>query len=107
MATAKTIMMALTWAATAAMTAPVAGSSSPEQLVNESGVSGGLVVHVGCVDGSLTRSLRINQQYQVEGLSTDIEQVGKAREVIRSSAITDRYRSTTFVPRSCPTGPAW
>jgi len=57
---------------------------SAAQLVRESGVKGGLIVHVGCGNGRWTSSLWINQRYLVQGLDTDPKQVAEARAYLRS-----------------------
>ena len=56
------------------------GAEAPSDLVARSGVTGGLVVHVGCGGGELTAGLRINERYVVQGLSADPAGVAKARE---------------------------
>ncbi|MGM0490232.1 MAG: PQQ-binding-like beta-propeller repeat protein [Planctomycetota bacterium] len=50
-----------------------------QDILEATGVRGGLVVHLGCGDGSLTMSLRANDAYVVHGLDTDPENVRKAR----------------------------
>ncbi len=44
-----------------------------KQLLNQSGVSGGLVVHLGAGDGELTAALRQNDTTQVHGLVRDAD----------------------------------
>lgn len=56
-------------------------------ILQQSGVQGGFVVHLGCGDGSLTASLRGGDQYIVHGLSTSETEVAAARE--RLQAQTD------------------
>ena len=53
-------------------------------LVRESGVKGGLIVHLGCGDGTLTAALRINERYLVHGLDRDPQTVAVARRNIQS-----------------------
>ncbi|KPK36715.1 MAG: hypothetical protein AMJ65_15860, partial [Phycisphaerae bacterium SG8_4] len=64
-----------------ALAAPVFAESGRE-IVNTSGVKGGLVVHLGCGDGRLTAELRIGESYLVHGLDGDAKNVRKAREHI-------------------------
>jgi len=40
--------------------------------VDEAGIKGGLVVHVGCGDGKLTAALRANDGFIVHGLDKDV-----------------------------------
>ncbi|NQT40006.1 MAG: hypothetical protein HQ581_21110, partial [Planctomycetes bacterium] len=72
-------------------TAPMHGQSTERDLAREilqsSAVSGGLVVHLGCGDGTLTAALCANDRYVVHGLNTDAEEVGKARATIRSQGM--------------------
>jgi outer membrane protein assembly factor BamB len=71
--------------------AAVAGAASPESeartILDTSGIQGGLVVHVGSGDGSLTAALRGNDSYQVQGLDPDSKKVASAREFIRSKGV--------------------
>jgi len=66
--------------------APAAQSQQQKagQILNDTGVKGGLIVHINCGDGTLTAALRANDSYLVHGLDTDAENVQKAREHIRS-----------------------
>ena len=66
-----------------------AGGGSEDQtrageIMSRAGVRGGLVVHVGCGDGRLTRALRLSDSYIVQGLDCDREDVAKARRFIQS-----------------------
>jgi len=54
------------------------------KIIDAAGVKGGLVVHVGCGDGTLTAMLRKNDSYLVHGLDVDAEKVKQARAHIRS-----------------------
>ena len=66
----------------------VQGSSKntpPEEaldIINESGVQGGLIVHLNCGDGSLTEALRASDSYLVHGLDTGIGNVQTVRQNI-------------------------
>ena len=42
-------------------------------IINASGIQGGLVVHLGCGDGKLTAALRADERYLVHGLERDAE----------------------------------
>jgi len=65
--------------------APAADSKQQaEQILNDTGVKGGLIVHIGCGDGTLTGALRANDSYIVHGLGRNAKNVQKAREYIRS-----------------------
>jgi len=49
------------------------------QILADTGIQGGLVVHLGCSDGKLTAALRADDGYLVQGLDTDPEKVQQAR----------------------------
>jgi len=54
------------------------------QILNATGVKGGLIVHVGCGDGRLTVALRASDSYLVHGLDMNAQNVEKARKYIQS-----------------------
>ena len=56
-------------------------------LVTASGVTGGVIVHVGCGDGRLTAALRVNDSFLVHGLDADPDNVRKARATIRELGV--------------------
>ncbi|KPL19328.1 MAG: hypothetical protein AMJ75_12655 [Phycisphaerae bacterium SM1_79] len=58
-----------------------------KQILQTTGVKGGLVVHVGCGDGKLTSALHATNSYIVHGLDADVKNVEKAREHIGSLGI--------------------
>jgi len=49
------------------------------RILAESGLSGGLVVHLGCGDGRLTAALRAGEGFLVVGLDADPANVARAR----------------------------
>ena len=57
-----------------AKAAPVSASEA-EKLIEQSGIKGGLVVHVGLSDGKLTAALKANSRYQVHGIDREIQKV--------------------------------
>jgi len=54
------------------------------QILEETGVTGGLIVHLGCGDGTLTAALRVDDRYLVHGLDRDATNVETARKNILS-----------------------
>ncbi len=54
------------------------------RILDDTGVQGGLVVHLGCGGGKLTAALRTDEKFLVHGLDTDPANVEKARTHIRS-----------------------
>ena len=53
---------------------------SAKEIIQASGVKGGLIVHLGCGNAKLTTQLRAGDQYFVHGLDTDEAEVTKARK---------------------------
>jgi len=54
------------------------------EILDATGVTGGLVVHLGCGDGKLTAALRAGDAYTVQGLDPDAKNVEAARRHIQS-----------------------
>ena len=78
----------LTWVAfLAPARAATDASALAREILDATGVQGGLVVHVGCGDGRLTAALRANDSYSVHGLDAGAANVAKAREHIRSLGV--------------------
>ena len=55
-----------------------------KEILDTSGIQGGIVVHLGCGDGKLTTALRTNDRYTVHGLEADPAKVDKARSYIKA-----------------------
>jgi len=53
-------------------------------ILEQAGVKGGLIVHVGCGDGRITAALRAGDSYLVHGLESDAADVEQARGHVRS-----------------------
>ena len=58
-----------------------------QQVLNNTGVQGGLIVHIGCGHGKLTAALRTSEAYLVQGLDRDPANVKRARDHIRSQGL--------------------
>ena len=65
-------------AGTAAANQSDAGTSAG-QILDATGVQGGIVVHLGCGDGKLTAALRVSDRYTIHGLERDPARVVEAR----------------------------
>jgi len=57
---------------------------SAKQILEATGVKGGLIVHIGCGDGKLTVALRAGEGYLAHGLDTNAEKVQEARDYVQS-----------------------
>jgi len=82
-------------------------ADSPEQvlageILDKAGVTGGLIVHLGCDDGKLTAALRANDSYLVHGLDIDVEAVDAARTHIQSLGLYGPVSVDSFDGKHLP-----
>jgi len=69
--------------------AVLAAGASASEILEATGVKGGLVVHIGCGDGKFTAALHASESYIVQGLATDSATVMAAREsLVKSGDVT-------------------
>ena len=80
----------------------VAGAQTAADILGETKVEGGLIVHVGCGHGQLTAALRVHDRYVVHGLDTDAANVARARQLIRSKGLCGPVSIARFDGRSLP-----
>ena len=71
-------------------------STSASDILTDSGVQGGLVVHVGCGDGRLITELTDQGCFLVQGLDTDPVNVQRARALARSRGLSGRVSTRLF-----------
>ena len=64
-----------------------AAEGEARQILDATGVKGGLIVHVGCGDGTLTGALRAGDGFLVHGLDADAGNVAAARAKVRSQGL--------------------
>ena len=83
-----------------------AGAPSPaeraRQILAATGVRGGLVVHFGCGDGTLTAALRANDSYLVHGLDADPKNVAAARAHIQALGLYGKVTVQKWDGRHLP-----
>ena len=79
-----------------------AGAETAEDILNATGVRGGLVVHLGCGDGKLTAALRANDSYLVDGLDDDAKNVAAARKHIRSLDLYGKVSADVCTGKQLP-----
>jgi len=72
------------------------------QILDSTGIEGGLVIHLGCGDGKLTAALRANDSYIVQGLDTDVGKVEKARKTIMSKGLYGKVTAREFDGKNLP-----
>ncbi len=82
--------------------APPGRAADARALLREAGITGGLVVHIGCGDGRLTASLHASDAFLVHGLDADPANVRKARDHIRSLGLYGKVAVDTFDGRHLP-----
>ncbi|NQT87501.1 PQQ-binding-like beta-propeller repeat protein, partial [bacterium] len=80
----------------------MAAEEQAERILEAAGVRGGLVVHLGCGDGTLTAALRTSDSYLVHGLDTSAENVRQAREHIRAKGQYGKVSVDTFDGKHLP-----
>ena len=101
LAACQTLVLALCVAAPAAAAAPDAAATA-RAILAATGVKGGLVVHVGAGDGTLTAALRAGDSYLVQGLDADPANVAKARERLLASGICGSVSIDLLPPKRLP-----
>jgi len=82
--------------------ANLAGAEPATDVLKETGITGGLVVHIGCGDGTLTAALHAGDGYLVQGLDTSAENVAKARKTISEKGLYGRVTARAFDGRNMP-----
>jgi len=86
----------------AALAAGRSRAADGQALLREAGVTGGLVVHLGCGDGKLTAALCASQRYVVHGLDTDPKAVAAARKRFAAAGLCGRVSADVFDGRHLP-----
>ncbi len=71
--------------ATPAFGADAAPAGRAREILSATGVTGGLVVHVGCGDGRLTAALGAGEGFLVQGLDANADNVARARKTVRAA----------------------
>ena len=67
-----------------------AGPEQAKQILTAAGIKGGLIVHLGCGDGTLTAALRATDSYLVHGLDGDASNIEKARQYLQGLRLSGR-----------------
>lgn len=78
---------ALFFIAAAAFASDADSAKLAKDILTQSGIKGGFVVHVGAGDGSLTAALKAGDGYQVHGLVSDAGSVTAVRESILKKGV--------------------
>jgi outer membrane protein assembly factor BamB len=72
------------------------------ESARSSGVTGGLVVHVGCGDGKITARLRANDSFIVQGIDTDPASAEATRKHAKALGLSGKVLSATFDGKVLP-----
>jgi outer membrane protein assembly factor BamB len=62
-------------------------TETAQQILEATGVTGGLVVHLGCGDGRVTAALRAGDRFLVHGLDADPQDVTRARQQLQARGV--------------------
>jgi len=74
------------------------------QLLAESGITGGVAVHVGCGGGKLTAALHTSDRLLVHGLDTDPAAVARAQKHIDSLGLYGKVSAERYDGKNLPHG---
>ena len=74
------------------------------RILAETGVRGGLIVHVGCGDGRLTAALGASERYVIHGLDTSTANVEQARKHVHSLGLYGKVSVAQFDGKRLPYG---
>lgn len=81
---------------------PSSVTDRARDIFERSRVQGGLIVHLGCGDGTLTTALCRNSAYVVHGLDANADAVGKARAHIHAQGFSGQVSAERFDGRRLP-----
>jgi len=73
-----------------------------KEILDVSGVAGGIVAHLGCGDGKLTAALHLNDRYTVHALEADPASVAAARDYIQAQGLYGPISVESFTSRTLP-----
>lgn len=79
-----------------AFSLPSMADPTGREILDMTGVRGGLVVHLGCGNGQVTTDLHAGDSYLVQGLDTEAGNVAQARKHIDSLGLTGKVTADTY-----------
>jgi outer membrane protein assembly factor BamB len=82
--------------------APLGAAERGGLILKDAGVQGGLIVHVGCGDGTKTVTLRPDDRYVVHGLDPDHANIAKARKLISAKGLYGKISVRQWTSDSLP-----
>ncbi|MDP6524301.1 MAG: PQQ-binding-like beta-propeller repeat protein [Kiritimatiellia bacterium] len=78
------------------------GADIAKEILDQTSVTGGLVVHLDCDDGVVTESLLVNERYLVHGLDTSAAEVAAARNRLRNKGRYGKISIALFDGKKLP-----
>ncbi len=84
------------------LAANMAVAAGATEILKATGATGGLVVHVGCGDGTMTAALGVREGYLVQGLDTSGGNVEAARKHISSKGLYGKVTARAFDGKTLP-----
>ncbi|MEA3225818.1 MAG: PQQ-binding-like beta-propeller repeat protein, partial [Planctomycetota bacterium] len=100
--TTVTLVFLISCTSPVAIAQPGDPGAQAKQILDATGVKGGLIVHIGCGDGKLTSALRVNNRYIVHGLDIDAGNVVIARKHTDSLGVYGPVSFDTFDGKRLP-----
>ena len=77
-------------------------STTAQHLIKKSGLTGGIIVHLGCGNGSLTTALGQSGYFVVQGLEPDATRLNDARSFIKSQQLYGEVSVDPVAPKNLP-----
>ncbi|MFO7902385.1 MAG: PQQ-binding-like beta-propeller repeat protein [Pirellulaceae bacterium] len=96
--------LGFTLAALVGMISSAAAGVPPDKLIEVGGATGGVIVHLGCGDGTKTAALHAGEPFLVHGLDTNAAQVASARRHIDSLGLYGRVSAEKYDGKNLPYG---
>jgi len=82
--------------------ATTVSSAQADEILNASGVKGGLIVVIGCDDPTTAAGLRASDRYTVQCLDTDDDTIDEARKSIKSMGVYGMVSVAKFDGKNLP-----
>ena len=80
------------------------GAETPRQVLEATGVAGGLIVHLGCGDGRETADMYLGSSYVVHSLETSDSNIAEAKAYIRSKNLYGQVSVARYNGKTLPYG---
>ncbi|MHC4631982.1 MAG: methyltransferase domain-containing protein [Planctomycetota bacterium] len=71
-------------------------------VIEDSGIKGGIIVQVGCKDAKSLASLLVNEKYLVHGLDVDAKKIARIRDSLRSDHLYGKVSAAVYDGKNLP-----